>query len=171
MQAALAATAMSDLGLTSFAREYPAWRGDGRPGYLDFLGIDRHNRLHVVETKVGTADVKGVLQSIDYVVWVTAHSSAIRAELGWQEPPPNGERVMIDFVLAPKGAGPAIGPYFAGQVEAIGGHLPWRVHVVADATADVPSVTSYLPRFAPASSSVRSSRWATAVGSVLGTTP
>ncbi len=175
MQAALAASGLLQLGLTSFAREYPAWRGDGRPGYLDFLGIDRHGRLHVVETKVGTADVKGVLQTIDYAIWVAAHAKEIRAERDWPEPSRAGlEVVLLDFVLAPKATGPAVGPYFAGQVEAISGHVPWRVSVVADPLADTPVMTAYPPRTLPPPSSplvaapVRPARWASSVGAAMG---
>lgn len=85
LQAALAATELRPLGLAQFAREYPAWRGEGRPGYLDFLGVDRTNRLHVVETKVGTADPKLVLQTLDYAIWVAAHDVEI----------PRGARLVV----------------------------------------------------------------------------
>ena len=34
------------LGLAEFAREYPARRGDHRPGFIDFLALDRQNQLH-----------------------------------------------------------------------------------------------------------------------------
>lgn len=172
MQAALAATGLVDLKLADFAREYPAWRGEGRPGYLDFLGIDDQDRLHVVETKVGTGDVKGVLQTLDYAIWVAAHGADIRADRHWHAAPPDGEVVVLDFVLAPKGDGPAIGPYFLGQVEAIDGSIPWRVFVVADPMADAPTITAYPSRTVPGpgplvAQPVRPPRWAAATGTAI----
>ncbi len=142
MQAALAATAMRRLGFVAFSREYPAWRGDGRPGFVDFLAIDHKNVLHVVETKVGTGDVKGVLQTLDYATWVTANAAQIRADLGWTDGPASGtESVVLDFVVAPKASGPAIGPYFFGQVEALDTSIAWRVTIVTDALAHTPELS------------------------------
>jgi hypothetical protein len=171
LQAALAATELQDLGLTRFAREYPAWRGAGRPGFVDFLGLDRRNRLHVIETKVGTADVKGVLQALDYATWVSAHGAEIRAERGWAQGSTD-ERVVLDFVLAPRRGGKAIGPYLAGQLEALAGDLAWRVAVIVDPLADIPEVSKPLWRALPASGSlvaapVQHPRWAARTAAAL----
>ena len=75
----------ANLGLAEFAREYPAWRADHRPGFIDFLGLDRQNRLHVVETKVNPDDVTTVLQTLDYAIWVQANAKKIRDERRWPE--------------------------------------------------------------------------------------
>jgi len=144
MQAVLAAADMPGLDLVlEHAREYPAWRPIGRRGFLDFLGIDAHNRLHVVETKVG-GDGMLVIQALDYLIWVTAQAGRIRADRGWPAPEIEG-RVHLDLVLAPKHGAPALGPYTAGQLEALAGDVPWRVFLVADPHAPTPKVEE-LPR-------------------------
>jgi hypothetical protein len=159
MQAALAAADMPGLGLTlGHAREYPTWRPTGRGGpigayparqpekslgYLDFLGIDRHNGLHVVETKVG-GDGMLVMQALDYLIWVTAQAASIREDRAWPAPETEG-KVHIDLVLAPKGNAPALGPYTAGQLEALAGDVSWRVFLVDDPLAQIPKVKE-LPR-------------------------
>jgi hypothetical protein len=172
LQAALASTGLTEMGIDAshLSREYPAWRGDGRRGLIDFLGLDRHNGLHVIETKVGTADVKGVLQTLDYATWVSANAKQIRAERGWVGASrPGPEKVMLDFVLAPKvGSGPAVGPYLAGQLEALSGSLPWRVALVADPLADVPAITVFDRRTMPptgplVAEPVERERWARTV--------
>lgn len=173
MQAAIASTGLRGLGITHFSREYPAWRGDGRPGYIDFLALDRRNMIHVVETKVGTADVKGVVQTLDYATWVAAHAKEIRAERNWPVASGSGvETVVIDFVLAPKGNGPAVGPYLAGQLEALVGSLPWRVAIVADPLTAIPEMSGPWRRSMPPPSSlvarpVQRSRWAASIGAEL----
>ena len=88
------------LRLAEFAREYPAWRGDHRPGFIDFLGLDWQNRLHVVETKVNPDDVTAVLQALDYVIWVQANATKIRDERRrWPESRGEEKSVVCDFVL------------------------------------------------------------------------
>jgi hypothetical protein len=77
IQATLAAHNLPGPGLTNFTREYPAWRGDKQPGFIDFLGLDRAGRFHVVETKIGS-DVGIVLQALDYATWVKAHAAGSR---------------------------------------------------------------------------------------------
>jgi hypothetical protein len=139
MQAALAASRLASLGLIDLAREYPAWRGAHRRGFIDFLGVDRKNRLHVVETKVGTGDVRVVLQALDYATWVIANGSAIREERNWQERS-GGEVVVIDLVLAPKSGGVAVGSYLAGQLEALDGGITWTITVVEDPLAEAPTL-------------------------------
>ncbi len=174
MQAALAATNLAGLGITQHPRrEYPAWRGDKRPGFIDFLALDRRNVLHVVETKVGTSDVKGVLQTLDYAIWVQANAEKIRADVGWPSASrPGPETVALDFVLAPKGHGPAVGPYLAGQLEALAGDVPWRVSIVTDPFADTPEMTVPTPRAVPpvgpfVAQAVQGPRWAAHVGNDL----
>lgn len=148
MQAALAGTGLHRLGIVQFAREYPARRSEDRPGFIDFLGVDRQNRLHVVETKVGTSDVRVVLQALDYATWVSANGAAIREERNW--PDATGEeRVVIDFVLAPKSRGAAVGRYFEGQVEALDGGLAWTVTIVKDPLAESPEPTGPYRRRVP----------------------
>lgn len=175
MQAALASTGLTDLNIDSshLAREYPAWRGDRRPGFIDFLALDRNNVLHVIETKVGTADVKGVLQTLDYATWVTAHAAEIRTERGWAHASGQGpETVMLDFILAPKaaGSGPAVGPYLAGQLEALSS-VPWRVAIVADPLAEVPKLDPSSRRVVPSgplvAPPVQAPRWVATVGSAI----
>jgi hypothetical protein len=150
MQAALAASGLRDLGMVQIAREYPAWRGDGAAGYIDFLGLDERGQIHVVETKIGP-DAMLVSQALDYATWVRAHAPAIRRDLRW----PHGDDsvIHIDFVLAPKvterSIEPAVGPYTAGQLEALGEDVSWRVHFVDDARAESPVITSEDPRRVP----------------------
>ncbi|MGY1730256.1 hypothetical protein ACI798_01955 [Geodermatophilus sp. SYSU D01045] len=150
LQAALAATRLTGLGVTHFEREYPAWRGDGAPGFIDFLGLDPEGRFHVIETKIGS-DPMLVFQALDYAVWVRAHAPAIRADLGW--PAGDDSVVHLDLVVAPKTSRgrtrPAIGPYTAGQLTALTADVPWQVHVVDDASAAVPSLLSLPARTLP----------------------
>jgi hypothetical protein len=130
------------LGLSVLIREYPGYRGPGaadpgtsgrgRPGFIDFLGKDATGRLHVVETKIGH-DPTVVLQALDYAIWVQANETPIRASsdllAGRTDP---AAPVPIDLVLAPKGREPAFNTYLAGQIEALAGDLPVKVHLVPD---------------------------------------
>jgi hypothetical protein len=145
MQAALSNAQLPGLGVIDFQREYPAWRADGKPGYIDFLAVDNAGKLHVVETKIGS-DPLLVFQALDYAIFVAAHADAIRNS---RKPPwpGNTSDVMIDFVVAPKKTAPAVGPYTAAQLQALDRSVEWRVHVVEDPLADTPTVTS-LPRWA-----------------------
>jgi hypothetical protein len=141
----------TDLGLAEFAREYPAWRGDHRPGFIDFLGLDRQNQLHVVETKVNPNDVTTILQALDYAIWVQANAKKIRDERRWPESGGEEKSVVWDFVCAPRitsapdgslaPSGHAIGRYMAGQLKAISPSVPWTISLVRDPLADVPEVT------------------------------
>jgi len=147
------------LGLSDIAREYPAWRGDHRPGFLDFLALDRKNRLHVVETKVNPDDVTVVLQTLDYAIWVQANANKIRDERGWQESGETDHGVVCDFVCAPRvkpgqdgtlaASGYAIGGYLAGQLEAISPSIAWRISLVPDPLADPPEVSGPLSHRLP----------------------
>ncbi len=168
----------TDLGLAEFAREYPAWRGDHRPGFIDFLGLDRQNRLNVVETKVNPGDVTAVLQALDYVIWVEANATKIRDERGWPESGGEEKSVVCNLVCAPRitpapdgslaPSGHAIGRYLAGQLEAISPSVSWTISLVPDPLAEVPEVTR-LPahRVPPAgplvAEPVQGPRWAARV--------
>jgi hypothetical protein len=142
LQAALDRPGLRQLGMRALAREYPAWRADGAPGYIDFLGLDADGHLHVIETKIGPDDML-VFQALDYVTWVTAHADAIRAELGW--PAGDNAVVHIDFLVAPKTGdrpAPALGPYTAGQLAALRDDVPWRIHLIDDPRSDIPVIRS-----------------------------
>ena len=160
MQGALHSGPLLDrLGLARVQREYPAWRGAGKQGFLDFLGIDWDNRLHIVETKANPDDVTVVMQTLDYAIWVMANGAAIRDERGWARAPA-AERVVIDFICAPPArkhagkAGPhghAIGRYLAGQLEVLSPAIGWRIWLVPDPLADPPDLIGPASR-APADS-------------------
>lgn len=144
MQATLASQA-TDLGLVHLLREYPAYRGldgsaskrAGRPGYIDFLGVDAQGRLHVVETKIGH-DPRVVLQALDYAIWVRANETTIRADLrlsGLDVPDPTPDhnaRLQIHLVLGPDAHGIAFNAYLAPQLEALKGDCQVHVHLVPD---------------------------------------
>jgi hypothetical protein len=173
LQARLGAGALNErLGLTGQRREYPGWRGPARPGFIDFLGIDRRHQLHVVETKVNPDDVTVVLQALDYAIWVMANGAGIRAERNWGVSTADDERVVLDFVCAPRVAtsnadtvptGAAIGRYMAGQLEALSPSIAWRIWLVDDPGAEVPELRGPSWRALPAdtlvSTSIAESRW------------
>jgi hypothetical protein len=134
------------LGIKDARREYPAYRGEGDEGLIDFLGIDVDNRLHIVETKANPNDVPVVLQAIDYSVWVMANQTEIRNTMdpppGWQ-PAGSDDSIVIDFICAPKvrsekelrsgRALKAIGPYMRAQLHALSPDLDWRIWLQAGA--------------------------------------
>jgi hypothetical protein len=145
MQATLASQ-WGDLGLVRLLREYPAYRGldgstskrAGRPGYIDFLGVDAEGRFHVVETKIGH-DPRVVLQALDYAIWVRANEAEIRARLrkeGIDLPDPKrtpeGDRLRMHLVLGPGTNGIAFNRYLAPQLEALKGDCAVQVNLVAD---------------------------------------
>lgn len=149
MQAALKRTGLPELGLVKIEREYPAWRADKAPGFIDFLGLDGAGQLHIIETKIGTDEML-VFQVLDYLSWVTAHAPAIRAELGW--PAGDDSVVHIDFIVAPKTGArpePALGPYTVSQLAALREDVAWRIHLIEDAHAGEPAIHSYRPREVP----------------------
>lgn len=151
MQANLQSQA-EDLGLTHLWREFPAWRGTGRPGYIDFLGADDEGVLHVVETKIGH-DPKVVLQALDYAVWVKANDAAIRQRLldqGFVIPAPEGidadsAAAPIHLVLGATEAEKAFNGYLASQIEALAGDTRVSVYLTAKPTARPVSLTK-VPR-------------------------
>lgn len=160
------------LGLSDLRREYPAWRYLGRPGFLDFLGIDRDDRLHVVETKVNPEDVTVLLQALDYAIWVMANAAEIRADRQWANAP-ESERVVIDFICAPrvkpesgdtpKPYGFAVGRYLAAQFEVLSPSIPWRVWLVANPIAEAPDLSGSSWRALPdtplVDAPIRPPRW------------
>lgn len=135
LQASLGASPPPSLGLPYLAREYPGYRGPGRPGYIDFLGCDPDGILHIVETKVGH-DPTVVLQALDYGIWVQANEDAVRrARPDWPRPASPQRQMHLDFVLAAGDAPTAVGPYIASQLEALAQDVLWRVFVVPDLDA------------------------------------
>lgn len=178
LQAGLAHEGGSTLGLSDLRREYPAYRGLHRRGFIDFLGWDAKGRFHVVETKVGH-DPRVVLQALDYAIWVTAHDQALRTDLGLAATP-TGAPPVLDLVLAPKPGrksggsqgtvSPAVNPYIAPQLEALAGDVKWNVYVVDEPAATRPAPVRVNPAalwmedrplVAPP---VSGPRWATRVG-------
>jgi hypothetical protein len=123
----------------SWEREHFGYRGPGREGFLDFLGIDPAGHLHVVETKVG-ADAGVLIQALDYAAWVEANEDQVRALRGWPARP-TGAKVHVDLVLARKPRTdaspdqPFISGYLAGQLEVLTGDVPLRVFVCEDIQA------------------------------------
>jgi hypothetical protein len=111
-------------------REHFGYRGPGREGFIDFLGIDAGGDLHVVETKVG-ADAGVLLQALDYATWVQANEAEVRRLRGWPAEPTG--KVHVDLVLARKAPGhPPVSGYLAGQLEVLSGDVPLRVFVIDD---------------------------------------
>jgi hypothetical protein len=172
LQARLGAGSLKErLGLTGERREYPAWRGPARPGFIDFLGIDKRHHLHIVETKVNPDDVTVVLQALDYAIWAMANSAGVRDERNWGVAD-DQERVVLDFVCAPRittgeaGAvptGTAIGRYMAGQLEALSPSIAWNIWLVDDPVAEFPELRGptrrELPEDALVSASIGNPRW------------
>jgi hypothetical protein len=135
LQSSMGMSPPPSLGLTFLAREYPGYRGPGRPGFIDFLGCDPAGNLHIVETKVGH-DPKVVLQALDYGIWVLANEQSIRAHRpDWPRPAAPQTGIRLDFVLATGDQSTAVNAYLAGQLEALTGDIQWRVFVVQDLDA------------------------------------
>ena len=132
------------LGLPFLAREYPGYRGPGRPGFIDFLGCDPVGNLHIVETKVGH-DPKVVLQALDYGIWVLANEQSVRTHRpDWPRPAAPQSRIYLDFVLAAGDQSTAVNGYLAGQLEVLTDDIHWRVFVVQDLDAH-PVVLTQVP--------------------------
>lgn len=113
-----------DLGLVSMQREFPAWRPTGGRGFIDFLGVDGHARVHIVETKIGPDDLM-VLQGLDYWIWANAHREDIREHFKLPREP----RFVIDYIIADKKrVVDNISVYTAAQAEALDGSVAWRFH-------------------------------------------
>ncbi len=112
------------LGLIGLRAEFPGWRGPGRPGFIDFLGIDDDDHLHVVETKVGS-DPGVLVQALDYAIWVQAQQTVIRQSMGWPAAPAR-TTVHLDLVLATKVGKVTASASAWPAVEASGGRLDPR---------------------------------------------
>lgn len=108
-------------------REFPAIRADGSRGYIDLLAVDAQDRIHVIETKIGS-DPMLVLQALDYYIWALAHREALAAEFGLTTTNPD---VVVDFVVGVTKTIKPIGPYTAPQAEALPGGLRWRCFITA----------------------------------------
>jgi hypothetical protein len=109
-----------------FDPEFPALRPPRVPAFVDFCGVGAHNRIHVVETKIGS-DVMVALQGLDYWIWATANLDLLAGH--FEVPALSG--ASIDFVLAsPAAGGPVAGPYTPAQLEAFSGQIPWRIWTV-----------------------------------------
>ena len=115
LQASMGMLPPSSLGLPFLAREYPGYRGPGRPGFIDFLVCDDVGNLHLIETKVGH-DPKVVLQALDYGIWVRANEASVRAHHpGWPPPKAPQSEIYLDFVLAAGDQATAVNAYLAGS--------------------------------------------------------
>jgi hypothetical protein len=149
LQQQLAARAWDDLRLDRTLREFPAMRPVGNRGYIDLLGVDAKQRLHVVETKIGS-DPMIVLQGLDYWLWVLAHLPALRAHLETLRRMPTSPKsqVFLDFVIAPA-ANDWLSAYTAAQLESLSGEIPWRLHRFDDWDTDRPLMTSFGSRTVP----------------------
>ena len=108
-------------------REFPAIRADGSRGYIDLLAVDTQDRIHVIETKIGS-DPMLVLQALDYYIWALAHREALAAEFGLTTTNPD---VVVDFVVGVTKTIKPIGPYTAPQAEVLPGGLRWRCFTTA----------------------------------------
>lgn len=125
-------------GLKSWLREFPAARPESKRAFIDYLGVDGRERLHVVETKIGP-DHMLVVQGLDYWMWVTAHEEAFQQQFRLSKPAP----AEIDFVVAEKGS--LVHPLTKTQAAALVDEIDWRFHVVSGwkspETVDVRSLT------------------------------
>ena len=119
------------LGMRELVRELPAWRPSvertaGR-GFIDFVGVDVDERLHVVETKIGPDAMLG-LQGLDYYGWAMAHREQVARQAGAD---PGNHSVQLHFVFAcnPKGLMHAAA---GATLERLAPDIPWRCHVIDD---------------------------------------
>lgn len=145
LQSSMGSSPPPPLGLLHLDREYPGYRGPGRPGFIDFLGCDPAGNLHIVETKVGH-DPKVVLQALDYGIWVQANEQHVRdLRPQWPRPDPLQAVIYLDFVLAASSkTTTAVSSYIAGQLEVLTSDVHWRVFVVQDLSA-APVVLRQVP--------------------------
>ena len=70
-----------DLGLVHMVRELAIRRPGRRPRYVDFVGVDQRGDIHVVETKIGNAEML-VLQGLDYWIWAQTHLDILATHFG-----------------------------------------------------------------------------------------
>jgi hypothetical protein len=137
-------------------REFPARRPGGGIGYIDFLRLDEHDVLHIIETKIGD-DEFVVLQALDYWMWATANKRLLAKH--FNVPRLNG--IVIDVLMGePNGqqpdlATPIISSYGPGQLEAIDGSIVWEVFRVSAWATEKPQLAGLGRRRVPDKPDVR----------------
>jgi len=186
MQATLAYQA-ADLGLKALHREFPAYRGldgspsprPGRPGYIDFLGVDAQEQFHVIETKIGH-DPRVVLQALDYAIWVQAHEPDLRRGMGLDASDaghsPHARLPQMHLILGADSKGLAFNGYLAPQLEALSGDCRVRVQLVPDVEATPLQLQALAPadywiKAPMVANPVRGPRWAGRLNDDLRATP
>lgn len=139
------------LGLRVVLREFPAMRPVGQRGYLDFLGVGRDGRLHVVETKIGP-DPMLVLQGLDYWIWTRPHQAELVGYLNSEHEADLDLEcgVVIDFVVGTEG-GQAHHPHTASHAMALDGSIPWRFHTITQWDTNKTEISSSTTRTPPPS--------------------
>lgn len=142
------------LGLRRLEREAPAWRPGRSSAYVDFIGVDKRDSIHIVETKIGN-DPMLAIQALDYWIWAQANRSQLASHLGIERESP---AVFVNLVVAasPRSTGvqgKAVGPYTLRQLEAIDGSMPWQIHLARDWRNEL-TVESLLPRTCPPSPAI-----------------
>ena len=144
-----------DVGLQAWVREMPAVRpvapdgpaslaGGGR-GFIDFLGIDEEQTIHVVETKIGGEDTLA-LQALDYWTWAMGQRTSLAKSFGLTNDAP---QVVIDFVIAPAPSGIQLDPWTPAVVAALSGEVKWRFHAIEGWPGGSLGVKTYLPGEVP----------------------
>jgi hypothetical protein len=120
-------------------RELPAWRPVAKPnksrsseswgrGFIDLVGVDGHEDLRVVETKLAAnKDELLFLQGLDYYIWSLAYQKVLRDRLG----APKRSEIVVHYVIGatPEGA-IKLSEFAAAQAAAL--DIPWRLQTVTD---------------------------------------
>jgi hypothetical protein len=125
-------------------REFPARRPGSGPAYIDFLRMDDHGILHIVETKIGHDEML-VLQGLDYWIWAQANMGLLAHHFKV----PVISRVVIDYVVGPKDGkqNPAdvtdalLSPYTPAQLEVLDKDIDWQVHLCTGWATSNPAMT------------------------------
>ena len=143
LQAAIVQQGPKVLGLVDpLKAERAAWRPyPGGRAFLDFLGVDEHGVLHIVETKVG-ADAMMVLQGLDYWIWASANQDALAPEFGRKKV----TGIEVDFLID-EGKGSSLGPYSMAQSESLATEVVHRFWTISDwDTGGMPQINPLVPR-------------------------
>lgn len=105
-------------GVASPATGNPACvSGNKSTAFIDFLFLDDHDVLHVVETKIGHDEFL-VLQGVDYWLWANVNRDLLAKEFDVA----TIDDIHIDYVVAdadgtlPDPAGTALSPYTPAQL-------------------------------------------------------